>query len=164
MDSEIIITALVFLCMVVAIFILLGRSGSGQKKKLLLLLKQTAAAEQSVITTYDTWNNAAIGIDHATNKIFAVYTANEQLIPIQVNLTGLKDCLVKKTSKPLQTGDEKYAAVEKLNLVFISKESRQADAIIPFYDADNDSMHLNGELDLVEKWRKLVCEKIHCPK
>ncbi|MGB4843958.1 MAG: hypothetical protein WBP16_05790 [Ferruginibacter sp.] len=160
MDTEIILTAVAFLFIAMAVFGILGRGNRKQEKHLLNMLKQAAASRQSVIKDYDTWNDAAIGLDPATNNLFVVTMMNNQLSSVHIDLTQVKDCQVMRTNKTIVAANDTYPAVEKICLVFIPQEKQQPDTVINFYVAGSDYQPLNGELQLAKKWHGLVRNKI----
>ncbi len=105
---------------------------------------------------YDIWYNTIIGADQDFRQLFFSKKVGEQELDQQILLAEVKNCQINQTSRTLSSPEGDQKITEKLELVFSFKNKDKADAVLVFYDAGTDSLTLAGELQLIQKWNKLV--------
>jgi len=150
--------AILFFCVI--IFVILTRNSNKKEKQLLQSLRELAEKNNGRITLFDTWNNSAFGIDDNTNIVFAIKIINNAPISYQVPLTEISHCRVINIKSSKSTEDDNFRPFEKLQLAFSYHDKNKAEIIFDFYNASNDYSLLNGELQLIEKWRKIASDKL----
>jgi len=160
MDLSTTLIGLAILLFCVIIFAILTRNNNKKEKQLLQSLKDLAEKNNGRITLFDTWNNSAFGIDDNTNIVFAIKTINNAPISYQVPLAEISHCRVINIKSSKSTEDDNFRPVEKLQLAFTHHDKNKPEVIFDFYNAANDYSLLNGELQLIEKWRKIANDKL----
>lgn len=156
MDSGTIITGLIFILICIIIFWILSRSNQKREKELLQALQLLAQENNHKISQYDTWSNTAIGIDNAANMIFMIRKINDQSTGLRVNLAEMQKCRMLVASRPQNNEAGSDKVIEKLELAFASSKKQTPETIVEFYNAAYDNAVLSGELQLLEKWQKIV--------
>ena len=81
-----------------------------------------------------------------------------------VTLHEIQRCHVITATRNGSNEDGIFKIIDKLELVFEHRDKRKADTILEFYNADYSSPTLTGELQLVEKWCKMLNDKIAASK
>lgn len=126
-----------------------------QKKKraaFLQLFKLRAQQQQVQAEQCDMWSNyCAIGLDTQSKKLFYLRKNGEQEQQLAINLADVEHCTVNNL-KRMHNGDQ---IIDRLELCFALRAPKGPVAIIEFYSKD-ESMTLNGELQLIEKWKTLI--------
>jgi hypothetical protein len=159
MDVGTSLTGLIFLLFCVIIFVILSRSNRKREKQLLHLLKGLAAQNNCKIMQHDTWNNAAIGIDNTTNRLFAIRHTGNNTIPFQVDLYESQQCRVINTRNTGSNKEGNFGDIEKIELAFTYREKNKPETIFDFYNTASNTASLNGELQLAEKWCKITNDR-----
>lgn len=139
----------------------MSKINAPRKRQFLQPLLNLAQHNQSRLSQYDTWNNLAVGIDYNTGMVFFFKKVNNTGVSLQVNLSTIKKCRVIQVAKTLNGGQDNFLGVAKLALAFEHKDTSKADALLEFYNADSDEAGLTRELQLVEKWRQLIDNKMN---
>lgn len=160
MDFGTSVIGMIFLLFCVIIFVILSRSNRKREKEVLQTLKRLAADNKCTITQYDTWNNSGIGIDKKTNIIFSTRNINNHSNSLQVMLPEMKKCKVVRSNTRGRHEGGNFNAIEKIELVFTSLDSSKPETIVVFYSADIDGPSLNGEIQVIEKWRKIANDQL----
>ncbi|WP_157757652.1 hypothetical protein [Pseudalgibacter alginicilyticus] len=157
--SLIIVSTLLILSVFVPIllFILNGtKNTSNIKKQINTLIKDNGI-------TYDIkeiWRKNFIAIDNNHKIISSIqFNENEPFISI-INLADVKQCHVIKDSNIIKG---KPVSLKKLDLEFIFKSSTKPNAIINFFNIDNDLTE-DFELQRIEKWQALINKAITEPQ
>jgi hypothetical protein len=160
MDIGTSITAILIVLACIIPFVIMSKINARREKQFLQPLFNLAQHYQSRLSQYDTWNNTAVGIDYNTGIVFFFKNVNNTRMSLQVNLSTIKKCRVIKVAKTINDGQDNFLGVAKLALGFEHKDTSKADALLEFYNADSAEAGLTGELQLVEKWRRLIDNKI----
>ena len=147
-----IITGILVLIVCLLPFVLMSQSHRKKEKALLLALYESAQKNHCNISQYDTWSNAAIGIDLTSNLIFFTKKIKDINSNQQVVLADIERCRVVRTNHSENASSSHYNAIEKLELVFIYQANNKAAIVLEFYNAEHDGPTLAGELQLAEKW------------
>ncbi len=137
-------------------FILISINNRKKDEKLRLKLFDFAQRSNFVVTRYDLWHHSSIGIDDQNEVIFFTRTVKEQAFLQQINLSEIQKCRVIITRKTASSS----GGIEKLELAFTYQNKQKQDVFVEFYNAAYDSLTLSGELQMVEKWGKIVNDKI----
>lgn len=160
MDSGATIAGLVILLIIIIPFLRMRNSSAKKKKQMLKGLMDLASKNNCTIDQYDWWNKSSIGIDQSRQMIFFTHTVKGEDRPQQINLADIQQCRVVNASRTVTTKNGTYKLVEKLELVCSSLDKNRAEQVLEFYNSNYDSLTLSGELQLVEKWCKLLNDLI----
>ncbi len=159
MDSGTLIIGAIVIAICILPFILIGNSIKKRKNKLLHSLSGLAAQKESKITQYDLGSDLVIGLDENTDFLFFFKRLKEKEISEQVYLKDMQNCRFINTSRTVRNKNESYQVTDKLELCISPKAKNRPDIILEFYNSD-ENLQLGGELQLAEKWAKIVNDKI----
>jgi hypothetical protein len=164
MDLGTIIITLVFITIVTVPFVLTGYSKKRKRKNLFNQISKMAEKEACVITQHEFCGNFVIGLDGAANRLFFFKKVENLEISKSVNLREFKSCRLINSNRTV--GDKKsgYNVVDKLELCFYPNDKSKPDILVELYNDEYDSLTLSGELQLAEKWEKLLNERMKTPK
>ena len=102
----------------------------------------------------------AIGIDETVDMVFFIKIVNHIEMAQQVSLKEIQKCRVGEITRTGTDANGFFKLVDRLDLVLEHKDKNKADALLEFYSADYCSPTLSGELQLAEKWCKILNDKI----
>lgn len=159
MDSGTIF-GLVFVIICVLAVVLIKNASKKKKKQFIQTLFDLAEKNSYKISEYDLWNNTLIGIDKEAHKLFFIRNTAENAIKKEVDLLEIQKCRVINSSRMITNGDSSHNVIDKLELVVASRDPKQADTILEFYNTNRDNLTLNREVQLTEKWSGIVNENI----
>lgn len=160
MDLGIIIITLVFIAIVTAPFILTGNSRKRKKKILFHQLTKIAENDDCTITQHEFCAEFVIGLDEMANHLFFYKKVETREIAKSLHLSEFKSCSLINSNRTVSIRKEKYYVVDKLELTFYPAEKEAPEISIELYNDEFDSLTLTGELQLAEKWEKLLNEKL----
>jgi len=164
MDLGTIIITLVFIAIVTVPFILTGYSKKRKKKNLFSRLTEMAKTEDCTITEFEFCSDFVIGLDEMANHLFFYKKAENREIAKSINLREYKSCKVFNANRSVGDKKEKLYVVDKLELSFYPVDKGKPEISIEFYNDEYDSLTLTGELQLIEKWEKLLNERMKKPQ
>lgn len=160
MDSGTIIITLIFIAVVTAPFILTGYNKNKKKKGLLGQLEEMAGKEDCNISYHEFCCNFVIGLDETKNHLFFYKKAENQEFAKSINLQNYNSCKMYNSNRTVGEKKEKYYVVDRLELIFYPAGKETPEVSIEFYNDDYDRLTLSGELQLAEKWEKLLNERL----
>lgn len=119
-----------------------------------------AIKNSSKISEHELWNNTAIGIDKETHQLYFIRDAANNKIKHKIDLLEMQKCRIVNTSRNIKYKGENHKVIDKLELAFVSRDKSKPEIFLEFYNTDFDSATLSGELQLIEKWFKIVDEQL----
>ncbi|GAF03926.1 hypothetical protein [Saccharicrinis fermentans] len=144
---------------IIAIIIIFYRvKESKKKKKVKEDLNGLAKDHGCTITYYDFWNHAKLGFDNKAGVLFFVRTIHEQEHSSVIKLSEISKCEMMRSVRSLSAGKNSPDVIDKIGLIFIANDKKKSDVTLEFYNTQYDSLNLNGELQLAEKWLALSQE------
>ena len=159
MDLTTIITiAIILFC--ILLFALQSRKKKQKETQLLQPLFELAQENNCKISKYERLNNSFIGIDEVTNFVFEVSNANSIESSQQIDLRGILKCRVIEASRTVSTKGGSLKVIDKIELALVNPDKNKPDTKIEFYNAEYDRLTLTGEIQLSEKWCKILNDKI----
>ncbi len=153
-------TILVVLCIIP--FILMGRFQQRRKNQLLKSLEALASEQNAHITQKEFCGNIVIGLDENKNLLFFFKqnnADNSQIAKQVIDLSKVSNCRIINTSKSVKTKEGNNTTIEKLELDFSYTADNEPNTILEFYDKE-EKWQLSGEVQLIEKWEKLLKPRI----
>lgn len=159
MDSGTIIIGAIVIAICILPFILIGNSIKKRKKKLLYSLFGLAAQKNSKITQYDLGLDLAIGLDENAGSLFFFRRIKDKEIVEHIDVKAIQNCKVLNTGRTIRNSKENYQVTEKLELCITPKAKNRPDIFLEFYNSDENSQ-LDGELQLIEKWARIINDKV----
>ncbi|HLN74829.1 MAG: hypothetical protein ACM3O8_09585 [Methylococcaceae bacterium] len=157
--TTLIITGITFL-LFITIYIL---SVSGKKKKANMLLgnlSRLSGVNLTTLTQYEIWNNSVIALDDSGAVLYFIRNSSDDQTFQKVLLPEIKRCWVNEVSRAVSINGSSIKVVEKVELKMENKGKSKPDTIIEFYNQDSGRLDLSGELQLAEKWCKLLNDTI----
>ncbi|MCZ2130477.1 MAG: hypothetical protein LC109_09445, partial [Bacteroidia bacterium] len=126
---------------------------SQQKKgRAINSLKALALKENKHISESDTWKENAIGLDENKTTVFAIRKTKDSIIPYTIRLKDVKSCqFINRSSTNF---------IEQLTLTFTFKDNAKSNLTLDFYHNELDSTEIADELQLIQKWDKLINERM----
>jgi hypothetical protein len=164
MDSGTIIITVVFIAIVTTPFVLTTLSNKRKKKNLFRRLSEMAESEDCTITQQELCGNFVIGFDGMAGRFFFLKKTENLEISKSVNLREFKSCRLINSNRTVGDKKSSYSVVDKLELCFYPKDKSKPDISVELYNDEYDSLTLSGELQLAEKWEKLLNERMKTPK
>jgi len=159
MDLGITLIVAIIVTICVLPFLLMSKSKKNRQKKILQVLSNMAIKHSGKITQYEFCGDFVIGIDENTNAVFFFKKTNNIETKKYVNLAKTQKCQVINTSKIIKTKNSSYKEIDKLGLSLLPSSKYKPVVTLEFYNYD-DSLPLRGELQLLEKWFKLINSRL----
>lgn len=160
MELNTLIAGLIALAICLLPFVLVSRNRKIKERQLIQALQTIASQNHGQVDEYDTWGNTAIGFDKKANAIIFYKHIKDEVISHYVSLAEVQECQVMNTHKVLQEKESAYEVIYKLELVFTLEDLNQPPITLEFYNKDHDSSTPSGEIEIVEKWFKIVQQKV----
>lgn len=154
--TALISTLLTVLCFSPFILMLLN-----SKKRARLQLKsltQFVSEQNCKLTLHEFSGDFAIGLDELKNCLFFQKKTNEYEESQCINLSDMQECKAVTTKNNTYTNNPQKARIEKLDLLFTPK-NKQTAIKLAIFDSDIN-FQLSGELQTIDKWEKMINEKI----
>ena len=167
MDSGTILTGgiIIFFCMI--LFVLINRNKRKKEKRFLQPLNGLAEKHRCKISQYEIWNNSIIGIDHLTNQVFFIKRITDEETFQHIKLAEIQKCRVSEVGRTVALASRTVGisgmgvkVIDRVELVFVNHDKNKPDLIAEFYNKETGNLNLTGELQLAEKWCKIVNDKI----
>ncbi len=163
MDLGTILITLVFIAIVTVPFVLTGYSKKRKKDSLFRRLTEMAENEECTITQHEFCADFIIGLDRMADRLF-FYKKSENLeIAKSINLQEFKSCRLINSNRTLGEKKSSYNVIDKLQLCFYPHDKNKSEVSVEVYNDEYDSLTLSGELQLAEKWEKLLNERLKKP-
>ena len=159
MELSTTIIGLLLLALFIFPVILISRSEKSKGKKSEKELFSESSKNELIISEKDLWDEQAIGIDTAKNKIIYLDWSGTERIDY---IFELKDVKIFESEPSLEERNKKnfsYKKVERLGLRFCFKDSAKRDANITFYIA-GIGQKFDDQVKLFEKWSKIIRDKM----
>jgi hypothetical protein len=156
LETTIIGIAVIFICIIP--FVVMNRSTKKRERQLLQSIFKLAQKSDCTVSLFDHWNKSAIGVDESIKVIFFTKATDNHEMLAKVNLSEIQKCRVINVTRTVNNNGFHY--IEKLELTLTYHDKNKAESILEFYNANSDSLSLNGELQLIEKWQKIISELI----
>jgi hypothetical protein len=158
MDTGTIITGAILLAVCILPFLLLG-GGKKRKKQLLQSLSQIAEKQNCKITRHELCGDLAIGLDESANCLFFYKKIHDKETAQYAKLSGIRQCKPVSSHRQVNGKDRGHSAPAKFELKLTPVDSAQPDIVLEFFNAD-DTLQAAGELQVMERWAKIVNERI----
>ena len=160
MDIRTAITGIIIILICIIPFVIMRIKRRKREKQLLKEFFTAAERNNCKISQHESWNNSLIGIDETANVIFFTKKLKENDISLQINIDEIQKCRVINSNRTVSNANGNFKVVDKLELAFSFHDKIKGEIIIEFYNADYDSLIFSDELQLVEKWCKIINDAI----
>ena len=125
--------------------------------QMLQILSGIAGRNGSHVAMHEVFGDFIIGMDESHSHVFFYKKNQGNPLEQSINLSAIQQCKVVNSTVNIQGKNGKYQVTDRLALTFIPKDKSLAASRLEFFNAE-DSMQLNGELQVAEKWAKMVHE------
>jgi len=159
MDLGIIPIMVIILAICILPFIFMSRSRKKREKKFLQSLSKIAEKHNCNITQHEFCGDFIIGLDEIANAVFFFKQVNNKETAKYINLTKIQSCTMINTSKTIKTKNSSYKEIDKLEFNFLPTAKYKPNILLEFYNYD-ESLPLSGQLELMEKWLKIINDKL----
>jgi len=150
------IIGLIFVIICVLAVVLVNSNKKKKKNQFKQTLFDLAEKSNCKISESDLWNNTLIGIDKEAHQLFYIRETADKKDHKEISLLEIQKCRVINSSRMVTNGGSNHNVIDKLELVLSSRDPKQADTTLEFYNTNRDNLFLNGELPLAEKWAGIV--------
>jgi hypothetical protein len=149
------IVGIIIIVVCIGSLMLMSRSNKSKQNSLKKSLVNIALHNHCELTHSDASGNVAIGMDAVKRKLFFVRKKKEESFSRMLDLDGLEKAYVVNHSR---TAGEKgeLKATDKLELILAFREKNKPDDKLEFYNVEDDSLRLMGELQMIEKWNGIL--------
>jgi len=156
MESGTTIVGIILLLAIVLPIIFLVSKKSKNGKQFSSELFDFASKNNGTISEHELWNNTALGLDKETHQLYFIKNAANNKIKHKINLLEIQKCRIVNTSRNIKYKGENHKVIDRLELAFTSRDKSKPEILLEFYNTDYDSATLSGELQLIEKWFKII--------
>ncbi len=155
MDKGILLVTIIFLAIIILPFVFVGLSKKKKRGRFLSKITNQAELKGCVITRHEISNNFIIGIDDAKGCLFFYKKETDNEILKDIDLREFMSCKLLNVTRT--AGDKQsQELVHKLELSFYPLKNDKPVETIEFYNDENDSLTLSGELQVIERWEEQI--------
>jgi len=159
MDLVSIIIGAVFLAIGIIPFVISSNRRSKNEKKMLNSLKEMAKQQNCNISQHESCGDFIIGICLDKNFVFFSKQKNEVIVSQSVDLSEVLTCQSTRLTRTVEKNKEINEIIEHLELAFAPKNKSNEVIRLELYD-EQINQQLSGELQMVEKWSKLITARL----
>lgn len=159
MDLGTILTAAIMLSICVLPFILMNRKKQKRIKQLHSNFIKNITEKGLIIGQHEVCGNIVIGFDSTLTQLFFLKQNHKIDRNISIPLNSIIDCKIEKSYEIDNNSMDQSTSLDKIVLTLTTKEAQSKNHRLVLFDC-NDRMQLDGELQLGEKWLKIIQEKI----
>ncbi len=153
-QGTIIFLAILFFAIAIPVFIF-NRKKKLQEKLLRDRMDEIAQKSNCTISNYQQWKDLQIGIDQKAGRLFFLRNTKDHESVSEVDLSQVQNARVLKAERIVNTGSDKYTAIDKIDLTFTLRNSR-SELALTFFNTSFDSPTVQGELQLAENWNEIA--------
>lgn len=146
------IVALILVC--VLPFVTMNIRHKKSEKQFLQVLLDYAAKNGITISQHDILGSQVIGLSERGDTILHLRRRNNKDQILQVDFAQIDRCYINRPTRSSVDGN--YSATDRIELRFTSRDKSKPDTVFELYNLEHDSMSMNGELQLAEKWQTIV--------
>ena len=158
MDSERIILGSIIVLIVIIPIAILKIKASLKKRKVKDLLFNLAQDHKTNIIKYDHWNNSAIGLSRNSTQIFLVSNNKNEEKKQVIALSFFNNCKLVNDNAGAAFNEGGYEVTNAVDLELTGKT--KPTERINFYHIQKDGDLLTDELEVAEKWCRVINESI----
>jgi hypothetical protein len=156
MNLSIALITIVTIAAFVTPLVLITRSRKAKEKRFLQILIEMARKTNSAISDHEYFNNTAIGIDKEAHRLFFMRKTTAGDNNQEIDLKEVLRCRMVNTSNTVSHKESTYTVIEKIQLAFTYRDKNKPETTMEFYNNDHDSLTISGELQIAEKWARII--------
>lgn len=123
--------------------------------KMLHALNENARHHNCKINQHELCGDFILGIDENSKFVFFFKQKKEEDISLFVDLTKIQSCMVGTKTKHLKNDSGSHSKVEQVELSFVPTQNGKEATKFELYDVEKN-YQLSGELQIADKWSKLI--------
>lgn len=154
MESGMIIITVVLFTLILVPILLIGINTTSQSKTLLKGLKSLSDQDNGTISKHMEHTTFILGLDEIKKTLYFFKKAEGVETAKKIDLAQVRICEVTKTKTCIKREKGFEEIVAKISLRFIKNLSDDIE-FIDLYNED-DSLPLNGELEIAENWKAIT--------
>jgi len=154
------IVGLIIIALCIVPFVLIALNKRRKENHLIESLNKLAAEAGLKISQYELWNENIIGLDESEAVVLALITTKSTTETHTIHLNQMSKCRQANISRTANTANSSTVIIDQLALVFTPKQKHQEEVSIQFYNTEYNSTVLTGELQVIEKWHRLLNERL----
>jgi hypothetical protein len=147
--------AILLLAIIIPVTII-NRKNKKKERQFLQSLSDFAAKSNCRISEHQLWNDILIGEDRDARQMFFIRKTEDIEFSRQVKLSEMQKCRVVNTSRSVSSKEGNYFVAERIELTFTPRAGNEPDTVFEIYNSKFDSLTLQGELQLAEKWAAIA--------
>jgi len=144
----------------IILFVAMKISNNNKEKKKFQEISKIASRQNSKISQLDSSGNFIIGIDENTNFLFFLKKDDNTETDQAVNLSEIQSCRIINSGNSINNKNGNYHVINKLALSFSPIIKGKLDIEFEFYNSETDTYTLSGEIQLLEKWKGIINNKL----
>jgi hypothetical protein len=139
-------------------FVIISARQKRSEKRFLKVLLDYAIQNQLSLSQHEIVGNQAIALSEAGNSILFLKRRNNNDQLQQIDLEQIDRCYVNKPSRGSIDGS--YSLMERIELRFAFRDKNKQETVFELYNMEHDSMSMNGELLMAEKWNTIANARV----
>ena len=155
MDLGTVITSCILLAVCTLPFVLMNRKKQKRIKELVSNFSDIIKSKGLEVGQYDVCGDIVIGMDSNSAHVFYYKKHKETASNMEIEMNSIANCNVSKIYSDGSNVAHDNTSIDKITLLFALKSSASKEKSIVLFD-DDDNLQLDGELQLAEKWSKLI--------
>lgn len=159
MSTSLITIGIIFL-LCITIYVISISNKKKKENKFLNNISRLSGINIGKITRYEIWDHSVIGMNDSDAELYFIKNSSDDQTFQKIQLSEFQRCWVNEVSRTVAIKGSSIKVVEKVELILGNKQKSKPDTVIEFYNQHSGKLDLTGELQLAEKWRKLINEKI----
>ena len=121
------------------------------------IIAEQAKKSGCKITEFEKESHFIIGIDHNSHDVF--FTDLESHAHTHIHLADIKTCLVNQVTHTAGSGKSKITAIDRIELVFVCRDTKTADIVLECYDFDK-SAQIGHQITMLNKWSAKINDEL----
>jgi hypothetical protein len=151
MDKSTLIIGFSFLALAIIPFLIVNFNAKKEEKKRISKFREFVRDNNGNIAILDSWNNRVLGLDRYSDCLFFYFEKNEVFKKEIIDLSKIKSCFLDQSYRK----NSESQVISSLCLSFNS-HSNQTIPSLQFYSEEIDTIGLNGELQIANKWLSII--------
>jgi CTP:phosphocholine cytidylyltransferase-like protein len=153
MDLSTVIIGFFMVALCALPFLLSGSNRKKNEQKIKNAIFELAKLNNTIILQSDFWFKTAIGINTNSNELFFYRKISDSETSLLLHLNDYQKSRIVKLN-------DSNNHIEILQLVLVPSTSNKLEIILEFYNAELNPQ-INTEVQLIEKWSKLINNAIN---
>jgi hypothetical protein len=152
MDVGTTLIGIAILLMIIIPLVIINRKKKKLEAQFLQSFLFLGEKNNNRITIYDVWNKSAIGIDKINHKLFYLQRTAVEDFTIEIDLSSIQKSRVVSINLTMNG----QSVTDKISLVLAYRDKNLTEKVLEFYNNETDDLNLNGEIQLADKWLKII--------